>query len=168
MVSTTNISGMLSRIADATPIDTFAAAAPIEVQHHGHIAKQTQRLNTHHHAVTAALALKHVIEQLQRYPRPLIIPNAGGRCTKVCTHTAVTIVHRTGRSSGERRFSALPQHKQEEEILERASPFCHTIGAVMSPNGLNAPAALAATTILMQDSTTKREAATPPRSTPRT
>jgi hypothetical protein len=35
------------------------------------------------------------------------------------------------------------------------SPFCHTIRVVMSPNGLNAPPALAATTMLTQDSATK-------------
>ena len=32
--------------------------------------------------------------------------------------------------------------------------FCHTISVVISPNGLNAPPALAATTILMQESMT--------------
>ena len=30
-------------------------------------------------------------------------------------------------------------------------PFCQTISVVMSPNGLNAPPALAPTTILIQD-----------------
>ena len=43
------------------------------------------------------------------------------------------------------------------------SPFCHTIKVVMSPNGLNAPPAFAATTMLMQASATKRGASRPTR-----
>ena len=35
-------------------------------------------------------------------------------------------------------------------------PRCHTISVVMSPKGLNAPPALAATTMLMQPSEMKR------------
>ena len=35
-------------------------------------------------------------------------------------------------------------------------PFCHTISVVMSPNGLNAPPALAATTMLMHEMAMKR------------
>ena len=41
------------------------------------------------------------------------------------------------------------------------TPFCQTIRVVMSPNGLKAPPALAATTILMQDNATNLGAAVP-------
>ena len=54
------------------------------------------------------------------------------------------------------------RHEQQEEITEtRRVPFCHTIKVVMSPNGLNAPPAFAATTMLMQESATKRGASRP-------
>ena len=40
-------------------------------------------------------------------------------------------------------------------------PFCHTISVVMSPKGLKAPPALAATTTLMHAITTKGRLAAP-------
>ena len=43
--------------------------------------------------------------------------------------------------------------------------FCHTIRVVMSPNGLKAPPALAATTMLIQASSTKRWLSPPTAST---
>ena len=45
------------------------------------------------------------------------------------------------------------------------SPFCHTISVVMSPKGENAPPALAATTMLISDTSTKRGLPTPTLST---
>ncbi len=44
-------------------------------------------------------------------------------------------------------------------------PFCQTINVVISPNGLNAPPALAATTILIQAIETKRVLVPPTAST---
>jgi hypothetical protein len=48
-----------------------------------------------------------------------------------------------------------------KKVWNGMMPFCQTISVVMSPKGLKAPPALAATTILMQPSTTKRGLSAP-------
>ena len=46
--------------------------------------------------------------------------------------------------------------KRARNVQKSTSPRCQTINVVMSPNGLNAPPAFAATTILIQATATKR------------
>ena len=52
-----------------------------------------------------------------------------------------------------------------KKVQNSTMPFCHTIRVVMSPNGLNAPPALAPTTMLIQARVTKRVLSPPTAST---
>ena len=56
-------------------------------------------------------------------------------------------------SAGTKKFTNEGRNKAKnsENLI---TPFCQTIKVVMSPNGLNAPPALAATTTLMQERVT--------------
>ena len=51
--------------------------------------------------------------------------------------------------------------KSRKKVWNGTIPFCQTIRVVMSPNGLKAPPALAAMTMLMQPRATKRGLSAP-------
>ena len=59
------------------------------------------------------------------------------------------------RIAGTRKLTALGRNSSRN-VAKSTTPRCQTISVVMSPNGLKAPPALAATTILMQAMPIKR------------
>ena len=106
------------------------------------------------------------------------MPYTGGRCKKLWKLTAVAMVNKNkpticrppGLISMVSSLSAfgVPFGKAKcmiaagitkltteginklKKVAKSTMPFCHTISVVISPKGLNAPPALAATTILIQ------------------